>query len=128
MDNTQRDTQIAAEYMRGVTVPKLAIDFGLSIPTINRLLAAQDVDRSKRLKSTNVDKAIDHTHEIVGQRLYNYRSFTVFEDRIKGAENLGWSAKRLAQIEKGHSVLTLIELNDIALYMQLTLSQLLEDL
>lgn len=128
MDNTQRDQQIAARYLGGIPVPKLALEHGLSVPSINRILETQKVDRTQRVRLRIPDKIIDHTHERVGQRLYNYRAFSVFEDRMTCATNLGWSVKKIAMIEQGHTVVSLAELKVIAAYMKQTLSQLLEDL
>lgn len=128
MDITQRDRDIAVEFLGGRSVPKLALKHGLSEPHINRILEQQQVDRSKRLKSSTEDKIIDHAHERIGQRLYSYRSFEAFEDRMTCAKNIGWSAKKLAMVEQGHTVLNLTELQAIAKYMKQTISQLLEDL
>lgn len=128
MDNTKRDQQIAKDFMIGVSVPKLAIKYGLSAPHLNRILDAQNVDRSKRLKCSIEDKIVDRAHEIIGQRLYYFRRFEMFEERIDCAETLGWSAKKLALVEQGHMTLTLRDLQTIAAYMKKLLSQLIEDI
>lgn len=128
MDNTQRDLLIAAQFMRGESVPKLAQEFKLAEPSINRILKEQNVDRSQRLKLAATDKIVDHSHERLGQRLYHHRQFVVGEDRVTCAAAMGWSPKKLALIEKGHTLVSLSELKTIADYTSQTLSQLLEDI
>lgn len=114
--------------MNGKSVSKVAAFHGLSVPHVNRILDQQKVDRSKRLKAAQDTKVIDHQHEKVGQRLYHYRQFEVFEDRSACAEALGWSAKKVAMIEQGHSVLNFSDLLSIAEYMKKTVSELLIDI
>lgn len=128
MDNTQRDFQIAVQFMGGMSVPKLAQEHSLSIPSINRILETQKVDRSKRQKLGPVEKVVDEAHDKIGKRLYHYRSFTAYEERSVACVSLGWSAKKVAMVEKGHAALTLADLKAIAAYMQQSLSQLLEDI
>lgn len=128
MDNTQRDQEIAVQFLGGTSVPKLAQDHSLSVPSINRILEAQKVDRSQRQKLVVEDRLIDQTHERVGQRLYHYRAFSAFEDRSVASKTLGWSPKKVAMVEQGHTALTLHDLKAIAAYLNQSLSQLLEDL
>jgi hypothetical protein len=128
MDNTQRDFLIAVQFMDGTPVPKLAQDHSLSVPAINRILAAQNVDRSQRRRVIIEDKVVDDHHDKIGKRLYHYRAFVAYEERLAASKTLGWSAKKLAMIEQGHTVLSLIDLRTIASYMKQSLSQLLEDL
>ncbi len=128
MDNTQRDQQIAAQYLDGDTIPKIAQDHQLSVPSINRILETLKVDKTKRKKKIVEDRLIDMTHERVGQRLYHHRSFIKFEDRSLAAKSLEWSPKKVAMVEQGHTLLTLHDLKIVAAYLNQTLSQLLEDL
>lgn len=128
MDNTHRDNQIAADFMSGIPVSKLALDYSLSIPSVNRILKEMNVDRSNRIKQAVDHHVVDHLHIAIGVRLYDHRTCEVGEERPDCADKLGWSSKKLAMIEQGKSVLNLADLKVIAEYMNMTLSQLVENL
>lgn len=128
MDIKERDTLIATDYMGGKSVPLLAKEHGLSVPSINRVLEQAGVDRSKRAERVREPGPIDFLHERVGQRLYNHRRFVEGKERNDVAEKLNWSVKKVAQVETGKTPLSLYDIQAIAGYMKQTMSRLLEEL
>lgn len=130
MDNTQRDLDIASEFMSGVSIPSIVQKYSLSVASVHRILAQQKVDRSKRVKSVedSAVKIIDETHQVLGAKLLAHRTVVLFEDRITAATNMGITSKRVALIESGQSLLTLPDLLIIAKYFGVPLSELVKDL
>lgn len=133
MDNTARDQEIAKLYAggpvtAGLTAPKLAVKFGLSVPQIRRILAIQDAKRHPDApKPTAEDRVIDPAHLKLGNRLYAYR-FQILNDPGQAAEALGWSVKKLRGIEQGFSEISLSDLQDMAEYMKTSISELTRNL
>lgn len=130
MDNTQRDQDIASEFMSGVSIPSLVQKYVLSVATIHRVLAQQKVDRSKRVKSVedSAIKVIDEAHVSIGGRLLQHRTKVWLDDRLEAADKMGITSKRVALLENGQSLLTLPDLIIIARYLNVPLSDLVKDL
>lgn len=123
MDNTTRDDEIVLGYLQGSSAAKLGRIHKLSVPTIRKILQDRKVTRKECITSSETSKVIDPLHIKVGQRLYHAR-FKRNVERLVAADLLGWSAKKLNNVEKGHAVLTLIDLAEISKYMETTISEL----
>lgn len=127
MDNTERDQQIALRYSEGRPASRLATDFKLSIPHIRRIIAEQGAVKGARAKLTDDEKVIDPRYLKMGNRIYAYR-FGKLQDVHQVADILGWSVKKLRSIEQGRTAITMLDLFDLAKYMNITLSELTKDL
>ena len=133
MEQSERDKEIASLYagtpaQAGLSASKLALKFGLSVPTIRRILADQDAKRHPQApKPGPADKVIDEVHRRLGNRLYAHR-FGKLNDASQTATALGWSVKKLRQIEQGHSEISLSDLQDMAEYMKTSISELTRNL
>lgn len=133
MDNTARDLDIAKLYAgttseAGWSAAKLASKFGLSVPQIRRILAEQETKRNPLAPKPTADqKMVDAIHRTVGNRLYAYR-FAKLNDTTQAADALGWSAKKLRSIEQGLSEISLSDLQDMAEYMKISISDLTRNL
>lgn len=129
MDNAERDLEIVKMYAGSATQPsmpasKLSTKFGLSIPTVRRILAEHKAVKDKDApKPTPDDKVIDPLHRKLGNKLYHYR-FKLLRDPAQAADALGWSVKKLRGIEQGTSEITLCDLQDMAEYMQTSISEM----
>jgi hypothetical protein len=133
MDNTERDREIANLYAGSPTTAplaasKLAVKFGLSVPTIRRILAEQQAKRHPDApKPSGDERVIDEAHRKLGGRLYGYR-FNKLNDPSQAANALGWSVKKLRSIEQGHSEISLSDMQDMAEYMKISISDLTRNL
>lgn len=127
MDNQERDSEIALGYLQNASAPQLARKHKLSIPQIRRILKEQKVCRGGVIVQSETSKAIDPTHIRLGLRLYNYR-FRKCVDVSIAAQLIGWSARKLRSIEQGKTVVTVIDLQEMATYMQTTPSELMKGL
>jgi hypothetical protein len=133
MDNSARDQEIAKLYAGGPTTaglsaPKIATKFGLSVPQIRRILSDQDAKRSPDApKPSTEDRVIDPIHLKLGNRLYAHR-FQALNDTSQAAEAMGWSVKKLRGIEQGMSEISLSDLQDMAEYMKTSISELTRNL
>lgn len=127
MDNPTRDAEIALGYLQGKSAARLGRDFKLSVPQIRRILAAQKVTRGEPISESENQRIVDTMHAKIGQRLYAYRWKRELEPGIV-ADLMGWSVKKLRSVEKGHSVLTLIDLAEVAQYMGTQMSDLTKGL
>ena len=123
MDNQERDAAIALGYSQGKTAAKLAGHYRLSIPQVRKILAQKEVTRTD---TTRVErsKVIDEDHARLGLRLYNYRYNKKLPPTIL-AELMGWSVKKLRNIEQGYSVLNMLDLKDMAKCMGMSLLELM---
>lgn len=129
MNHAERDQEIGKLFaggpgVSGLPASKLATKFGISVPQVRRILAGQEAKRHPEApKPTTEDKVIDDAHRKIGNRLYGFR-FQRLDDTGRASEVLGWSVRKLRSIEQGHSEITLSDLQDIAEYMNLSLSEL----
>ena len=133
MDNAERDKAIASDFaggpgVAGLSASKIGKKHGLSVPQVRRILASQQAKRHPDApKPTAEDRVIDESHQKLGNRLYAYR-FKILNDTGQAAESLGWSVKKLRGIEQGVSEITLADLQDMAEYMQTSISELTRNL
>jgi hypothetical protein len=120
-------------YAGGPCVPplpasKIATKLGLSVPQIRRILAVQKVTRHPDApKPTMEDRVICPSHLKLGNRLYAFR-FQLLNDTSQAGEALGWSVKKLRSIEQGVSEITFSDLQDMAEYMNTSISELTRNL
>ena len=125
-ENEERDLKIAAAYADGTPASRIASSFGLSVSHVRAVLAkTKAVKGVKHL--TEAERVIDVTHLKIGNRLYACR-FQRLRDAQQAADQIGWSVKRLRGVEKGTSALTLIDLQSIADYMDISLPDLFKNL
>lgn len=125
--NEERDAQIVAAYEGGLSAPQVARKFRLSVSYTRAILAKCNAAKGPAMPRPQSEKIIDPAHQRLGARLYGFR-FRKTNDTQQAADFLGWSVKKLRGVEKGHSVLTLQELQDVASYMEISLSELMKDL
>lgn len=128
MASAERDAQIAEDY-KSLSASKVAAKYGLSVPTVNRIVKQAGVTKGHANLNVEEDKVVDTQHRILGQRLYLYRQAKRGHDTMKACQEIGiWSVKKLRNIEQGFTVLTLPDLMAMATYMGLPLTQLLENI
>lgn len=112
----------------GLSAAKLSSKFGISVPQVRRILASLDVKKNPDApKPSEDEKVVSDGHRILGNRLYGYR-FGILNDATQAADALGWSVKKLRGVEKGHSELTLSDLQDMSEYMKISMSELTRNL
>lgn len=126
-DNEERDAKIVAAYEGGLSASRVAREFRLSISYTRAILAKCKAVKGPAMPRPQSERIIDQAHQKFGARLYGYR-FRKTNDAQQTADLLGWSVKKLRGVEKGVSILTLEELQDVAAYMELSLSELMKDL
>lgn len=127
LDNDERDNEIVAAYAKGETASKIASTRKLSLSRVRAILSSRKAVKGPAMPKSQLDRVIDTVHLRIGNRLYAYR-FKRMHDVQRGADFLGWSVKKLRVVETGSSVLTLQELQDIAKYMAVSLSDLMKDI
>ena len=127
MDNQERDAEIALGYLQGATAAKLGRKYKLSVPQIRKILAEQKVTRKDVIVEAETSKAIDPMHVRLGLRIYNYRFKKGVATSI-AAQLIGWSARKLRSIEQGQTVVSLMDLMEVARFMQTTPPELMRGL
>ncbi len=128
MDSAERDSLIAEDYAKGtLSAQKLAINYNLSVPTIRRIIAAKGLKKGTPLMGEVGFKILDETHRVLGMKLYFHRTIKKFQDTVKAGDELGWSSKKLRNIEQGYSLLTILDLQAMANYLNTSLSLMLAD-
>lgn len=127
MDNQERDAEIVQGYLKGKKAAALARDHRLSTAQIWKILERNGAKREDVVSEAESSKVIDPDHIRLGNKLYNYRFGRLLETAI-AADRMGWSAKKLRNIEQGHSVITVPDLKDMARFMETTMSDLMKGL
>ncbi len=127
METTERDQEIALKYAKGRPATKLAVEFGLSVPTIRRILKQMNAVAGPRERLIEEDKVVCPIHKKLGSRIYAYR-FKKTQDVHMTSGLLGWSVKKLRNIEQGKTSPTLQDLQGLAKYMNISLSEIMKDL
>lgn len=132
MNAKERDALIAQKYLdENATAASLAIDFGLSVPRIYQILADQGVSKggasAPRAPRGEGGRTLSQVHVNIGLKLYRQRKLLDNVEREHASEQLNWSVKRIALVEKGETQLTLTDLIHLAQYLGLTVAQLIDD-
>lgn len=128
MDNQQRDSDIALGYLAGQSAAKLGREYRLSVVQVRRILSAKKISRGEDIvKQDEGSKVINPLHRKLGHKLYTFRFMKNLET-LEAAEEMGWSAKRLKNVEQGYKLLTLIDLVEMAQFMDTPLTELLKGL
>src|SRR6185312_3106519 len=100
VDNQVRDAEIALGYLQGESVPKLCRKYKLSSPRIWSILREQRVSRKEVISEAETCRIVDTAHAKIGHRVYVYRSRKNLP-AVEVAEHMGWSVKKLRNIEHG---------------------------
>lgn len=127
MSNADRNVQIYKEFHEDrKTVEELAEAWGLSKPRIYQILTDIGKKAVKVEEGPEEGKVLTQAHVQVGLKFYSHRHFKV-EDLEDAAKSLRWSSKKIRQVERGETQLTLSDLIQLAQYMNITLSELFRD-
>ena len=114
---SERDEQIAADYMDGRTVPSLSEEYGLSQTRVWQILNEKGVsgstERKRVQKVPSGTKPLTKVHEILGRRLSEFK-LDHFLDSRELARRLNWSVKKLTAMGRGRKDPTLTELKEIS--------------
>ena len=116
----ERNSRICDRYLKdGETAESLAIDSGLSVASVRVLLRDGGALKAGRPKvfRTDAEKVLSSVHARLGGILSHHRAFTRGIDRRMAADELNWSMQRVASVEKGVYNLTLIDLIDLARFL-----------
>lgn len=131
MNAKERDALIAHQFIEeNKTAPELSVEFGLSVARIYQVLNDQGVKRGpepRQRTKTDGTRAFSQMHVNLGLKLYSFRQFEKSNTRDQAAEELNWSVKKVALIEKGEMQLTLNDLLQLAKYLDRPLSELILD-
>lgn len=125
MEANERDEQIALEYLRGDPASTIHRRHGLSISHVRKILRKQKAVRGDVITQSETEKVVDPAHQKLGLILYHYR-FKKGLDCGLAADLMGWTSKKLRNVENGHSVLTLFDLTDMANYLEVSLGDLIK--
>ena len=128
MNTTIRNQQMKEEFLldrRSTT--ELARMYGMTERRVRQILEEQDVriNQKSRIKS-DTSQPISKLHIRIGQRLYDYR-FTEGFELEEVSLSLNMTKVRIRKIEKGEQELELMDLQNIARYLGMTVSQLIEE-
>lgn len=127
MCKEERDAQIAALYLSGVSAPDLARKFALSESSIRLIVKEKGVKAGPRTKTERgTRRALSNVHERLGEQLVLCRSIEMKHTRKEAAERLGWTVHKVAAIEAGTYDVTLTDLVDLASYTKKTMTELAE--
>lgn len=132
MTPKERDACIAHKYLEeNATAASLAEEFGLSVPRIYQILQDQGVSKggssAPRAPKGEGGKVVSQVHVNIGLKLYHQRKLLQNVERDIVSEQLKWSVKRIALVEKGEYQLSLSEFLQLAEYLQISPAQLIED-
>lgn len=132
MSKKERDALIVRRYLEGREIREIADEVGLGPPRIYQILADNGVKRDPSVARAARSKeegrrAFSQIHVNVGLKIYSQRHFIEQATRDVVAEQLNWSMKKLALVEKGETELTLTDLIQISKYLRVTLNELLRD-
>lgn len=124
---TERNTQICDRYLKGgETAESLAMDNGLSVASVRVILRDGGALKGKapRVFRTETERVLSPLHAKLGGMLSHYRAFTRGIDRRMAADELNWSMQRVASVEKGVYNLTLVDLQDLARFLDKPIEEL----
>jgi hypothetical protein len=125
----ERNTGICAQYLGGDTAEGIALDFGLSVAAVRVIIREGKSLRgaAPRVRKTIEERVVTSTHARIGARLSHHRAFTRGIDRRMAADELHWSMQRVASVEQGTHNLTLLDLQDLARFINVSIEELLND-
>ena len=125
---TERDKNIAQDYMDGRTVCSLGLEYGLTQGRIWQILAKKGISGShkrKRLRRLpSQRKPLTKVHEILGRRISEFK----MDNRIDTNEltkRLNYSKNKLSLVEKGYKDITLLELMEISRLLKVPVGDIL---
>lgn len=120
----QRDRDICQEYLEGKEIQELARTYGVGDRRISQILTAAEIKR--RSPRGRERKPLSRVHVRVGLKLYQHR-----EDRqlqcTEVGNDLEMSAIRVRKIEKGLAPVELLDLQNLAAYLGVSIQELLEE-
>ena len=111
MEINERDKLVCEAYLVK-PVSEVALEFGISESLVKQLVMKYKVKRKVHVQTSKVGN-LGPLYQKLGFLLYYTREKKT-EDRVKFAERLGWSSKKLAGVEKGTYQVTLLDMQDIA--------------
>jgi hypothetical protein len=114
---------ICQDYADGKEVPELARTYGLSSRRITQILNAAGITRRKPKRRDK--QALSKVHVRIGLHLYQFRKDKGV-DLMDASNDLDPSSIKIRRIEKGTSELELLDLLNIAAYMELNLPDLFD--
>jgi len=121
MNITTRNQNIIECYLAGQTATELARAFGLSEPRIRQIVAGL-----KKGKQGRENRPVSDAHKRLGRKVYDHR-FDRELSRRHVAEKLGWSLSKLANVEEGMVDPTLLDIQDLAAFMNINIGELLNN-
>ena len=136
MNTKERDAKIVRMYLEeNKKVPEIAAAVGVGMPRIYQILADNGVKRDSavaraaqaaRSKEEGL-RAFSQVHVNLGLKLYSKRQFVDELTRDVVAQELNWSMKKLALVEKGETELSLTDLQQMAKFLKVSLNELFID-
>ena len=127
---TERDEQVAQDYMDGMSVPALANVYGLSKPRIWQILDQRGVSGSTERKQVRRVpmhiKPITRSHEVLGRRLSEFKLDRLIDGRDL-SQRLNWSVQKLTAMERGRKDPTLTELMEISRLLKIPIGVILSE-
>jgi ribosome-binding protein aMBF1 (putative translation factor) len=121
MNIATRNQNIVDCYMAGQTAAELARAFGLSEPRIRQIVAGL-----KKGKQGREHRPVSDAHKRLGRKVYDYRFDRELSRRFV-ADKLGWSLSKLANLEEGVVDPTLLDIQDLATFMNINIGELLNN-
>ncbi len=99
---SERDEQVAQDYMDGMTVPALANEHGLSESRIWQILDDKGVsgssERMRVRREPSEPKPLSEVHEILGRRLSEFELDRLIDTK-ELSRRLNWSKNKLTAME-----------------------------
>lgn len=114
---------IVDDYVDGAELNQICREHGVGERRVFQILQQAGI-KKRRTNRTDMKLPFSALHERIGQELYDYyfdRDYT----RRQAANELGMSVQALRNIEIGRSQLQLVELQDIAAFMKISVGELL---
>jgi len=128
MSNADRNRQIYKEFHEDKkSVNELSQEWELTVPRIYQILADVNKRSAEVVEKIPDSKALSQAHVQVGLKFYAYRHFTAEDELDETVTKLRWSSKKIGQVERGETQLTLSDLLQLAQYMQVSLAELFQD-
>lgn len=125
--NTERNNQLADDFMDGKTVKELSEIYGIGQRMILRILQTKGLrakNRKMQIPLKDRQRPKSKLHKAIGDKIYDFYFIKKNMNRAAAAEALGVSAKALKGIETGYSQLSLTDLQTIARFMDTTIGEL----
>ncbi len=127
---SERDEQIAQDYMDGRTVPSLSEEYGLSQTRIWQILdrkgASGSTERKRVRRVPSETKPLTKVHEILGRRLSEFKMDLRIDAR-ELARRLNWSKNKLTSMERGCKDPTLTELMEVSRLLKIPIGVILSE-